>query len=520
MIETLFQNPRKLKAHLSAPLLNEREAFLEKKKSEGNGLRSLQMTADQLCFAATHLASLERKHIIPLSEITALRDKWRGPKTNFFVSTVIQWLDDMDVIDPTYDDKTILFNQFCSVCYYRLKYLTYPLFEERLSYLKERQANGMAFSCLHEYAWMQLQVIDRLKLSDGGKIHADDIDNAVQDRIREDCSVGQAPSIKWIKTFKAVAYGWLSYMGALYVVEPSSPPGYDYVCRYLHWAKESKGLADITLEGRERELRCLMYFLHDMDNLHFLSLEHIDNYIGYRHNCGLGRRSIATAVSTLRDFIKYMSTLGICTINPRAIRAPRQYSMESLPSSPSWDDVNRLASYYGTSNARGRRNTAIIALMAVYGMRSSEVANIKTQDIDWEKEVIYLNRAKRGGMQAFPLTRQVESLIIDYVINGRNNTMGRDHLFLTLFMPYKSISKDVIYNVVSRAYTALKVNIRHKGGHSLRHACATRIVNNGGTLKEASDLLGHRLFDTTRIYAKTDLANLRKVADMEWEGLL
>jgi site-specific recombinase XerD len=73
---------------------------------------------------------------------------------------------------------------------------------------------------------------------------------------------------------------------------------------------------------------------------------------------------------------------------------------------------------------------------------------------------------------------------------------------------------------VSQSYGKTDTGIRHKGGHSLRHACASRIINTGGTLKDVSDLLGHKQFDTTRTYAKIDLVNLRKVADLKWEGLL
>lgn len=62
--------------------------------------------------------------------------------------------------------------------------------------------------------------------------------------------------------------------------------------------------------------------------------------------------------------------------------------------------------------------------------------------------------------------------------------------------------------------------MRHYGLHSLRHTCATRLINTGHSLKEIADLLGHIGLDTTRIYAKVDIKNLRKVADMDWEGLL
>ena len=505
---------------MNAPLLRERELFLVKKQSEGNGIRSLQMTADQLLFATLHLSLGNEGSMVSLSEIMVMQNNYDGPKSTFLVSTVTQWLNDMGRLDPRYNDSSILFNRFSSVCHYRMRYLTYPFYEERYSYLKSLEAQGMSYNRLHEYAWMQIIIIDRLSLTERNHVFESDLEKVIKDREAEDCSQGRTPSQKWIKTFRTVAYGWLSYAGILYREEKLDPLEYDVVRDYVQWARDSKGLADATLIGRERELKYFMSFIRRKSSLISLSLEHIDEYLGYRHNGGCCRRTMATIVTTLRDFLRYAVACNLCSIVPDAIKAPRQFSMETLPSAPSWDEVEQLVGYYGVSNARGRRNTAIMALMAVYGMRSSEVADLRLHDIDWNKECIYLRRAKRGGIQAFPLDKTVAGLITDYLLEGRNNAMGRDHLFLTLCMPYEKITRGVVYYLVARAYKGLDIHVRHRGGHSLRHACASHLVNNGGTLKETSDLLGHRLLDTTRIYAKVDLSHLHEVSKMEWEGLL
>lgn len=505
---------------MSAPLLRERESFLAKKQSEGNGIRSLQMTADQLLFATLQLPLTNGAATVGLPDILSMQRTYEGPKSNFLVSTVVQWLEEMGRLDPKFNDQSILFNRFSSVCHRKMCYLAYPFYEERYSYLKNLESRGMSFGRLHEYAWMQISIIDRLCLGRHDCVCESDIEKAIMDKVAENCSKGRVPSQKWIKTFRTVAYGWLSYAGILHREQESAPPEYMVVHNYVQWARDSKGLADATLESRERELKCFMSFIQSRNGLLTLSLGHVDEYLGYRHNGGCGRRTMATIVTTLRDFLRYAVAGNLCSIVPEAIKAPRQFSMEALPSAPSWDEVERLVGYYGTSNARGRRNTAIMALMAVYGLRSSEVANLRLHDIDWNKGNIYLRRAKRGGIQAFPLNQTVAGLITDYLLNGRKNTMGRDHLFLALCMPYEAITRGVVYNLVANAYKGLDIKIRHKGGHSLRHACASRLVNNGGTLKDASDLLGHRLLDTTRIYAKIDLKRLQEVAKMEWEGLL
>lgn len=224
MIETLFQIKGKVEAHMSAPLLQERESFLAKKQSEGNGIRSLQMTADQLLFATLHLPLTNVTATVGLPDILSMQRVYDGPKSNFLVSTVVQWLEDIGLLDPKFNDQSILFNRFSSVCHYKMRYLAYPFYEERLSYLKNLESRGMSFSRLHEYAWMQISIIDRLCLDGQDNVCESDIEKVITDIAAEDCSKRRVPSQKWIKTFKTVAYGWLSYAGMLHREQESNPP--------------------------------------------------------------------------------------------------------------------------------------------------------------------------------------------------------------------------------------------------------------------------------------------------------
>jgi len=519
MIETLFKNQTKAKEHFLSPRFQERESFLKVMKQKGRCLRSLQMTADYLLFAVQTLNLNDNNNgIVRLEDIVSSGELWKDKKSKFYVSTIIKWLASIKMLDLRYYDNDIVFNSFSTVCHYRLRYLTYPLYQERLVYLEYLKDNGAAFSTLREHAETQLIIIDSLRIRDRRIVTEAEIKEAISNAKIESEKNNSTISAKWIRNFKSVAHEWLQYTKILSKDNSSLPPEADLVLKYILWAKESKGLANSTLEGRKCELLSYVAYLHQRHlSVRNLEMYDVDEYVGYRHNCGCKRRSLATIVTTLRDFARYAYVQGWCKNLAPEMRHPKQFSLETLPSAPSWEIVNALVRHYGTSDVRGKRNTSIIAMMAIYGMRSSEVANLKLKDIDWDKELIFLHRAKRGGLQSFPLMSEVGNLIADYLRNGRNNKLGRDNLFLTLFMPYKNISKDCIYNIVSQAYRGLDVNVKHKGGHSLRHACACHLINNGSSLKEISDLLGHRLFDTTRIYAKIDICNLRCVAEINWE---
>ena len=86
--------------------------------------------------------------------------------------------------------------------------------------------------------------------------------------------------------------------------------------------------------------------------------------------------------------------------------------------------------------------------------------------------------------------------------------------------PIRPIGSGVLYDLVSDRLQALDVSSKHHGPHALRHACATRLLAQGLSMKQIGDHLGHRKLDTTRVYAKVDLAGLRQVADFDIGGVL
>jgi site-specific recombinase XerD len=109
--------------------------------------------------------------------------------------------------------------------------------------------------------------------------------------------------------------------------------------------------------------------------------------------------------------------------------------------------------------------------------------------------------------------------ILSYLKKVRPRTTRRE-VFLTVKAPFQALSSGSLYDLVSDRLRSLGVSLPHYGPHSLRHACATRLLAEGLSMKEIGDHLGHRKADTTRVYAKVDLAGLRQVADFDLGGLL
>jgi site-specific recombinase XerD len=92
-------------------------------------------------------------------------------------------------------------------------------------------------------------------------------------------------------------------------------------------------------------------------------------------------------------------------------------------------------------------------------------------------------------------------------------------IFLSLKAPRSPLTSGAIYDVVSKRVRPMKLELAHRGPHALRHACASKLLAEGMSLKEIGDHLGHRSATSTAVYTKVDLAALRAVGEFDLGGL-
>jgi len=180
--------------------------------------------------------------------------------------------------------------------------------------------------------------------------------------------------------------------------------------------------------------------------------------------------------------------------------------------------VQRLIASTSGDSARDIRDHAILILLATYGFRSGEVAGLRLENVNWEKEVVSIVRPKQRQSQQYPLVSEAGEAILRYLQQVRPRCARRE-VFLTLKAPFRRLSQGALYHLVSTRLGALGIQVPRRGPHSLRHACAGRLVAERVSLKEIGDHLGHRSAYATRIYAKVDLVGLREVANFDLGGL-
>lgn len=416
-----------------------------------------------------------------------------------------------------------MFDQLFKDSRARERHFHAPLLDERLRHLSYWAAQGSTRSSLRARASDLLTFIDYLDLETEGEIDEQQITKAAdrwasrqpQPRNAIDFRCGK-------KRFISRARQWLHFLGRLRQPEVPRRPYTHMIEEFTDYMSGERGLSPVTIRKRCQHVA---QFLSRFDQQHRpfneISILDIDRAVARKgEQDAYTRASIKTYASALRAFFRYAEIRGWCAPGlAQAIMAPRLFADEQLPKGPSWEDVGRLLASTEGDTRRDIRDRAIIMLFAVYGLRVGEVRALRLEDLDWENELLYVTRPKPRLRQTYPLSYTVGEALLRYLKEVRPRVSSRA-VFLTLRAPLAPISDSSLYEAVGDRLRALGLSLKHYGPHSLRHACATRLVASGLSMKEIGDHLGHRATDSTRVYAKVDLAGLRQVADFDLGGVL
>lgn len=294
------------------------------------------------------------------------------------------------------------------------------------------------------------------------------------------------------------------------------PPAPQYLPLLQEWLSHldhHRGLADGSIRLYQRHI---VRFLESLgpeatrQGLSRVGVEQIRRYLGESTREGsLSQRKAVT--STLRIFLRFAWRCGWTgrDLSP-VVLSPPSFRQQTLPRGPRWDDVLRLPATADRSTGGGRRNYAILMVLITYGVRAGQLCSLRLEDVNWRSNKLHFSATKRGKRLELPLIAPVGEALFDYLRQGRPSSASRA-FFLSTKPPFKEVTTSAIYTVVSGAFRQAGIQTPHLGSHAIRHAWATRMINQGQPLKTIADLLGHRSLETTRLYAKLDLVRLREV---------
>ena len=316
----------------------------------------------------------------------------------------------------------------------------------------------------------------------------------------------------------------LAIPGYIGLVRPHKPnnPFERQAPRFLTHLVEEKGL-------RPRSMLHYRYHLHQfatylqrigIDDLATLSPTVLSGFIAEYAPPRVAWTTARNACGTLRVLLRYLHREGVIAKDLSAlVEFPRSYRHAGVPRSIGWEQVEQVLASIDRRSASGKRDYAMLLLLATYGLRACEVAALTLDDIDWRNERLKIRDRKAGNTTTYPLSAVVGAAVIDYLKNARPATTCRE-VFMRTAAPLAPIGHAA---VVSRAAYFIRkagISVPRAGSHVLRHSCVQRLLNAHFSLKHIGDYVGHRSASSTQIYGKIAIEQLREVALGDGEDVL
>lgn len=308
---------------------------------------------------------------------------------------------------------------------------------------------------------------------------------------------------------------YLRAIGAAAPIARAPATPYDAVLsEYVAFLRVHRGFAEATVEQHARWASAFFVALGQrrppaaLDQLGVGDVEAVVVTMA----ATLGRRSRQIMTTNIESLMRHLRGTGQI---PREcvpfLPRMKTYALSSLPSVIPWSDVERAITSIDRSDALGRRDHAMVLLVATYGLRAGEVVGLRLDDIDWRRGVLHVRQSKTRRTLELPLVAAVRESLVACLRDARGAATER-HIFLKVHAPRGRISRAILYAVVRKILTKAGIEAAHLGPHALRHARASALLRSGRSLKTIGDLLGHRVPEATLIYCKVAIEDLRTAA--------
>lgn len=226
--------------------------------------------------------------------------------------------------------------------------------------------------------------------------------------------------------------------------------------------------------------------------------------------CGVSK--LQNRASFLRSFLRFLAVRG--AVRPgleRWVDSPRVPRLELPPRACPWESVRAFLAGISRDTAKGRRDYAMFLLMATYGLRTSEVAALRLDEIRWRAAEFRVQRPKVLAPLTLPLTDEVGEALTDYLRHARPPTAHRT-VFLRMRRPCGPLSKAGIFGAFRSWQRDSALDRAGVGPHCLRHSLAMHLLRQNASVKMIGNLLGHRSLASTGTYLRIHHEHLRAAA--------
>lgn len=220
------------------------------------------------------------------------------------------------------------------------------------------------------------------------------------------------------------------------------------------------------------------------------------------------------ALCILRNYVKFLFEKGLVEIDfSKKIPSDNYKQQPKLPSTFTKEEIEQFISSIDRGNPKGKRDYAMFLLALKLGLRSSDIANLKFENISWQTNEFIFEQRKTGKSITLPILPEVGNAIIDYLKYGRPLS-NENHCFLQIVSPHNKIAPTDIANSVRFYLNRANIDLRNRkhGPHALRHSFASGLLEQSTPLPVISEALGHSNTMSTMFYLRIDTSSLKQCA--------
>jgi site-specific recombinase XerD len=283
----------------------------------------------------------------------------------------------------------------------------------------------------------------------------------------------------------------------------------DFLC-----FKQSGGLSRLTIDKIESHMSNFNFWL-SANRVFDISDIRQTHLISFIQSLEPNKKAlIHDTLMDLRGFFRFLYDNEFITTNIATFIPRDNYCYHSrLPSYYTEAEINQLLNSIDRGTSVGKRDYAILILAARLGLRESDIARLKFENLHWENSTITLKQYKTGKYLKLPLLPAAGNAILDYIQYGRPKS-DEPYVFLLVTSPYQPIKSTTIAGFVGRRFSDANLNTKGKkhGGHALRHSLVKELLKNRQTLPVIMEVLGHKNLESTRHYIRIDTESLRQCA--------
>ena len=281
------------------------------------------------------------------------------------------------------------------------------------------------------------------------------------------------------------------------------------IAAFLNFCRLEKGLAEHSLDAYSSDLERFNKFLKG--SLALPGTEELRAYLDHLYASGLGSRSVARHVTTLRGFFGFLLREGLISSDPSEhLRTPKMW--QTIPKFLNLDQIERLLALPDRSRPAGLRDRAMLELLYASGLRVSELCGLGVSDLNLEMGV--LRTTGKGNKQRLvPVGKEAIQSVREYLKSGRGALLkGRASRYLFVTARGTSMTRQSFWKLLT-GYGKRAGMFHGITPHVLRHSFATHLLEGGADLRSVQAMLGHSDISTTQIYTHVVRSRLRQTVE-------